>query len=326
MQRRALPSVKTETDLSLRDLQKFAEGWLLSGEIAQHSAATLTNRRLYVRNLLWFLRRQEYECCDVMELRAFFAYITNGHKELGGRWGNPQQTKPVTSSTVATYHRHISAMFSWIVAEGRLEVSPMNRIPPPVDRPDDVQPFTDEQVNALLAAAKKSMFPRRDEAIVWFMLDTGVRASELSGLRFKDLDMTARSARIEGKGGKARSIFFGKTAAKALWQYLKEDGRVLDDPLFLSRSGEPLNRLSLLQLMGRLGKEAQITTARCSPHTFRHTFAVSFLRNGGNQMSLLRMLGHTDLKMTARYVKLAQADVERQHRQFSPADKLKARK
>ena len=87
-------------------------------------------------------------------------------------------------------------------------------------------------------------------------------------------------------------------------------------------AGEPLTRSGLRQLVSRLGKDAGIQATRCSPHNFRHTFAVSFLRNGGNAFTLQQMLGHTSLHMTNRYVALAQADIENQHRQFSPADCL----
>ncbi len=151
-----LPSVKTgDSEISLSDLEKRSEGWLLSCEIAQHSEPTLANRRIYVINLLWFLRQRKYESCSVMELRAFFAYCANGHKDEGGRWNNPQETKPVKSSTVAAYHRHIRALFNWIVDEDMRMSSPMARIPALVDRPDQVEPFTKPQLDALFAAAKK---------------------------------------------------------------------------------------------------------------------------------------------------------------------------
>ena len=328
MKNSALPSVKMEgSSISVSDLKRYADGWFMTGEIAQHSPATLANRRLYVRNLLWFLQRKNYTSCGVSELRAFFAYFNTAHKEPGGRWGNPHENTPVKPSTIATYHRHIGALLRWIVAEGGLEASPLARIPSPVDRADQIEPFTEEQVHALLAAAKRSRNPRRDEALIQFLFDTGIRAAEVCDLRFSDVDMTARRAMIrEGKGGKARPISFGKVATKALWQYLKEDRREAEEPVFISERGDALTPSGLLRLIKRLGASAQIHTARCSPHTFRHTFAVSFLRNGGNQMSLMAILGHTDLKMTARYVKLAQADVERQHQQFSPADNLKGRK
>lgn len=74
--------------------------------------------------------------------------------------------------------------------------------------------------------------------------------------------------------------------------------------------------------MERLGKAAKVSGVRCSPHTFHHTFAVSFLRHGGNVFTLQQMLGHASLDQTNQYVNLAQADIENQHRQFSPADRL----
>jgi integrase/recombinase XerD len=215
-------------------------------------------------------------------------------------------------------------MFRWIVEEGGLESSPMARIPAPVDRPDQVEPFTSEQIEALLGAARKSLNAKRDEAVVLFLLDTGARASELCDMVLEDVDVAAKSARIrDGKGGKDRTVYLGRTSVKALWSYLKEDSRRPGDPIFSNRDGGPMNRTSLLKLIMRLGKEAGISNARCSPHTFRHTCALSFLRSGGSQFALMSLLGHTDLKMTARYVHLAQADVERQHRQFSPADNIK---
>src|SRR5579862_203506 len=152
--------------LGLLDLEKYADGWLLSGEISQHSERTLGTRREIMRRLLWFLNHRGYKTCGKNELLQFIAYVTNGHKESGGRWGNPQQTKPVKPRTVKDYHTHLCTLFRWIMAEGGLTASPMDRVPKPIDRPDTIQPFTDAQVNALLAAARKSRQPRRDEAML----------------------------------------------------------------------------------------------------------------------------------------------------------------
>ena len=297
----------------------------MSGDIDQHSQRTLGSRRDIVDKLLWFLKHKNLTTCGTHELRQFLAYLTHGHTEPGGRWGNPHMTKPVRPRTVHTYHGHLRTLFRWIVAEGDLPASPMERIPVPTSRADQIQPFTSEHVNALLHAAKQSRHARRDEAILLFLLDTGIRASELCSLKVKDVDTSGRRCTVLGKGNKHRTINFQKTTAKALWQYLKEDVREPDDPLFASESGDSLTRSGLLQLIGRLGQTAKIAAARCSPHTFRHTCAVEFLRAGGNVFSLQQMLGHTSLHMTNRYVALAQADIENQHRQFSPVERLKGR-
>ena len=76
--------------------------------------------------------------------------------------------------------------------------------------------------------------------------------------------------------------------------------------------------------MHRLGKAANITGVRCSPHTFRHTAAIWTIRSGMNTFALQTMLGHTDLTMTRRYVAIAQADLEEQHRRYSPVRRLSA--
>ena len=97
--------------------------------------------------------------------------------------------------------------------------------------------------------------------------------------------------------------------------------------MFLSdrgtRAGEALTRNGLAQLIARLGQSAGVEAVRCSPHTFRHTFSVNFLRAGGNVFSLMQFLGHTNPQMTSRYVSLAQADLASQHRQFSPLDQMR---
>ncbi|HZT41462.1 MAG TPA: tyrosine-type recombinase/integrase [Chthonomonadaceae bacterium] len=326
MNNRAPRFAKTDAaSVTVNDLERYAEGWLLAGEIDQHSSRTLDSRRSILNKLLWFLRQKELSCCGTMELRQFLAYLTNGHKEEGGRWGNAQQTRPVRPRTVHTYHGHLRTFFRWIVSEDGLEISPMERIPVPTARADQVQPFTPGQVDALLYAAKQSKYPHRNQAIIYLLLDTGLRASELCALKREDVDFQAKHCSVLGKGNKRRIVPFGKTAAKALWNYLKAEPCDPDDPLFLSERGDPLTRSGLRLLFVRLGRVAGITAARCSPHTFRHTFAVEFLRAGGNVFTLQQILGHTTLSMTNRYVALAQADIENQHRQFSPADRLKKR-
>jgi integrase/recombinase XerC len=313
---------KSDSALAVPELQRYIDGWFIACELRPCSAATLALRHTIVGNFLWFVRREEYASCDVMELRSFFLYIGRGHKDAGGRWGNPNQCRPVKPRTIKDYHGALRTLFRWIVAEGGLTKSPMERIPVPIDRPDTIQPFTQEQISALIAASKSSRHGHRDVALVLFLLDTGVRASELCALRFADVDISAKRATVDGKGGKSRPVYFGKATSRALWQYLREDGREPDETLFQSERGDGFTRSGLQQFLRRMGSLARISGARCSPHTFRHTFAINFLRNGGNQFSLMQILGHTNLQQTSKYVKLAQADCEKQHRAYSPADSM----
>ncbi len=129
----------------------------------------------------------------------------------------------------------------------------MGNLKAPIVRQDQILPFTREQQEALLRVARKTRHPKRDEAIVLFLLDTGARASELCSLRRKDLDLTERRCRVRGKGEKDRTLCFGAVTTKALWTYLRDEPREDDAALFTSdrgpRAGEPLTRWGLLQLI-----------------------------------------------------------------------------
>lgn len=318
--------------LSTSDLADLAERWLDACDGQFHSERTIEARRSILDKLLWFLRHVETDQCGTREVEKFLAYLRHGHKESGGRWDNPQMTRPVRPRTVKDYYGHLRTFFRWCVAQGELAVSPCERITPPTARADQVQPFTEAEVRAMLAAARaKTAHPRRNEAILTLLHDCGLRASELCGLTVGDVDLGGCTVTVLGKGNKHRRVPFGRVAKRALYQYLAEqrDRRPVEDdsPMFTSDRGrrasgsEPLTRSGLLQMIERIGAAAGVRDTH--PHRWRHTFAVDYLRAGGNVFALQRLLGHTSLSMTNRYVALAQTDLQAQHREFSPADRLR---
>jgi site-specific recombinase XerD len=328
----SFPKTRPVTDGVLsRQIKTLGESWILAGDIARHSPATLSARRGVIDRLCWFLEMYEIAFCDAHALRRFFKHVADGHKEPGGRWGKPQNTRPNSPGTSATYDRILRTFFTWLIAEGEIEASPMERIPKPIDRPDQLNPFAEEQLLKLLAAAKKTTHPRRNEAILLLMLDTGVRVSELCSLTVADLDLSGATITVhEGKGGKSRVLPIAPLTRKALFTYLKERESDPDEALFQSdrgtTAGGGLTRWGIRLMLTRISKAAGIEGVRCSPHTLRHSFAVQYLKAGGNQFALMNLLGHTDTEMTSRYVKYSQADVAAAHRQFSPVANLKGGK
>ncbi len=328
MRIRQLPSAKDDS-VNTADLPRYIEGWILTCEISQLSSRTIEKRRLLMSKFLWFLKDHEISVVDRLACRNFLHYLTHGHKKEGGRWGTGW-AKPVEPSTVNSYHGTLRAFFNWIRDEEDREGSPMDKVEPAVDRADQVQPFSEFQVESLLKAAKASKHAKRDVAIILFLLDTGVRITELCELNCGKLDMMGFGAMVRGKGDKYRRVQFGKHTKRALWAYLHGISREDEDPVFISegghKSGERMTRNGVLQMIRRHGKTAKIASVRCSPHTFRHTFAINFLRNGGNQFSLMTLLGHTSVEQSQNYVAIAEADVITQHRQHSPVDRLMSRK
>jgi integrase/recombinase XerC/integrase/recombinase XerD len=324
--KKAIQKANRDT-IFVTELRRSIDDWLYDAEYRQQSKNTIDGKRLVCDKLLWFLEQQRHETCGLSELRQFMAYVRNGHRSPGGRWGNPRNTKEASPRTTRYYYIYLQGLFKWLVKEDVIQASPMERIDKPQEaRRDQIVPFTPDQVTALILAARQSPHPERDEAIIRFLLDTGVRSTELCTLYVGDVDMLNRRAEVMGKGRKRRVVYFGRNTAKALREYLKITTPEPDQCLFLSeggsRRGVGIYRRGLQNLITRTGQRAGLQAVRCSPHTFRHTFAVEFIRNGGNTFTLQEILGHTDLKMTMRYVALAQADIEKQHQRFSPGDKI----
>ncbi len=315
-----------EPPLSRQDIEGYGQQWLYDCQFRQHSPRTTEFRQHVIDKLVWYLDQQSQTICQAADIRGFLAYVTTGHQQPGGRWNNRIMTKPVKPATVHRYFRELRTLFRWMVEEGVLSRSPMDSIRAPRVPQDQIKPFSRQQIEALLEAAGRSLYPLRDKAIVLFMLDTGARATEVTGAKICNLDLRNHTCVIDGKGGRRRTICFGRATAKALLQYLRLKDRQDTSAIFLAEGGrtpgEPLDRTGLLHLVYRLGKSAEISGVRCSPHTFRHTFAVEFLRAGGHLFSLQTLMGHSSLSQTQRYVALAQADIQNQHRQFSPADHL----
>lgn len=314
-------------DLSLADLESLALQWIDDGEWRNFSPHTLTARGIATRGLLWFLRERGLERCGAAEIRAFLAYLS---RDPGpeGRWGQARCRGRLRPKSVHLYYRNLRTFCAWLLENEHVDVSPMARLAPPIARDDQVQPFTSEQLTALLAAARRTRSPLRDETIVLFLLDTGARAAELVGLNLGDLDMRSVPPRatVRGKGDKVRTLPMGMALSRMMRAYLRtmpDDRRA--EALFRAQRGRSadlgITVAGLDQLIRRLGRDAGISE-RCYPHRLRHTFAISFLRAGGNMLTLKELLGHESLRIVARYVALAEADILTQHRRCSPGDAL----
>lgn len=311
---------------TLSQLRKWAADWILDCEIRQLSRAAIEDYKLFLRYFFWFLESEAAEEIGTPELKRFAAYLSTGHTEPGGRWGNPKLTKPLSKTSVCFYLKNMRVFYNFLLREEFISVNPTAKIKSPIARTEAKQPLTDETVSLLLAAAKRSNHPRRNEALLLVLLDTGVRASEFCAFKVDDLDMGSRVMRVrQGKGDKPRTCFIGKTTARALSLYLRHANLNPDSPLFPSDRGAelPMTRSGLQQLLKRLCRSAGVSTKGVSPHAFRRTFAVNLLRSGANVFSVQNMLGHTNLAMTRRYCAVAEADIQSQHRQHSPADRLK---
>ncbi len=214
--------------------------------------------------------------------------------------------------------RHLSAIrqfHRFMVREGHAREDPTSHLESP--RPWLRLPMvmSSEEVDRLLATGRPTT-PQgiRDRAMLEVLYASGLRVSELVGLRLADLNLAAGILRVLGKGNKERLVPLGDAAVDSLRTYLadgrpKLERRRASPHLFLGRHGRGLTRQMFWQLLKRYVRAAGITKP-VTPHTLRHSFATHLLERGADLRSVQLMLGHADIGTTQIYTHLSRAHLK----------------
>lgn len=293
-------------------LEDAWHGFFLSLQAGGCSKDTLTDYRKYYAHFRRWHGQPDVPL-DTSKLIGFFAWLRQQPNGRGGKLG----PKSAYNAWVA-----LRSFYRWYSEEFNIP-NPLARVPAPKLSQPAVEPFTRDEVAALLRACERGADGRtrpqalRDRTIMVELLDTGLRASELCALVRSDVDLASGKILVRaGKGGMGRLVYASAPARKLLWRYLATTPAQADAPLFQTRDGGRLTRQHLVRLLAHAGQRAGIP--RCHPHRFRHTFATEFLRNGGNLLTLQRLLGHSSLDMVRRYAKIVEADLARAHDAGSP--------
>jgi len=237
-----------------------------------------------------------------------------------------ENAKPIT---VRDYFNNIKNWLSWLESNDYLERNPMAKMKKPKVEKHVIKPFSNEQITTLLMLCDDSFNGIRNATIILTFLDTGLRLSEMASIRMSDIDGGRGLIKVMGKGSKERHVAIGKTTMNALARYIVARAKRCHkynrypETLWITEECRPVSSNAISLMIRRLGKRAEISGVRCSPHTFRHTAAISCLRNGMGEFNLQFMLGHSDLKMTRKYLgTLGEDELIAAHRTASPVDKM----
>jgi site-specific recombinase XerD len=260
--------------------------------------------------------------------RAFVAHLQDRTTRFNGHPKSHVLEGGLSIHTIHGYVRALKVFGTWLQEEGFLSKNPFVRLKRPKLPETIIEILSDEEIQGLLAHINPHCFlGARMLVVVSLLLDTGIRATELITLTIPNTDLDNDRIKVMGKGSKERIVPFGATAKKALLRYVTtwRPKPTMDkvDNLILSVDGLPLTYDGLAHLVKRLGERSGIP--RLHAHLFRHTFAVNYLMNGGDVMTLKMILGHTSLDVTQVYMHLAASHVQLQHAKFSPLDRLGAR-
>lgn len=304
------------------ELNKALEGLIISRCAEGASPYTIQVYRYGIGKLSVYLENTDIESISKEDIQRFFVHL--------------REDILLSESSLVNIRRAISVLFGWVEKEFGCK-RPDLGISYPKAPINEVNPFSSDEIRRLISACNYSKESKtkyrnsfrmkrptsnRDKTIILVLLDTGLRVSELARMQLKDIDFETGEIRVQpfgsGLKSKSRSVFIGRLSKSTLWRYLTGKYIQTEEYIFTTSQGLPMNRTSIRQLLMRIGRRAEILEVY--PHRFRHTFAIQFLRNGGDIFTLQRLLGHSSLEMVKRYLAIAKADCETAHRKASPVD------
>jgi site-specific recombinase XerD len=222
--------------------------------------------------------------------------------------------------------RAVRSFSTWAFEQEYLDENVMHRLKLPKIPNINPEPLSEEEIESVLKASLYDTDERyRNFAILMLFLDCGIRLSELVNLKLSKIDFAIGEMTVFGKGSKERKVPIGTQAKRALMDYVTMQrpnpiNPQHEDIVFLNADGFPITQTAVEKIFQRIKKAADIP--KFHPHCCRHTFSVRYLMNGGDAFSLQKILGHTTLEMTKRYVNMASGDIKDKHRRFSPMDNL----
>jgi integrase/recombinase XerD len=228
--------------------------------------------------------------------------------------------RPRSSARLLTSLRRF---YRWLARENLVSEDPSALIDmPKLGRPLP-KVLSETQVEALLNAPDMTLaLGLRDRAMLELLYATGLRVSELVGLRLHQLNLRQGVVQVTGKGGRERLVPLGEEAVGWLERYLREaragllDGRQ-SDSLFPSRRAPHMTRQNFWHLIRRYARQAGIRS-ELSPHTLRHAFATHLVNHGADLRVVQMLLGHSDLSTTQIYTHVARARLKSLHQQHHP--------
>lgn len=306
-------------------MSKSIVGWELHMRAGRYASATIENYLQVAKKIIAFLDDPDPADITVWDLERYLAK----RREDG-----------VSEKTRQTEWKVIKAYFKWASMKKGLGIPrPDTELEMPYAPDSEIQPYTKEEIIKLLQACKitnqaktekreswsyKRKTAFRDQLIILLLLDTGIRVSELCRIQYKDIDLNTQSIHIRafesGLKSRDRLVYLGETAMDILWKITVENEAPENYliPSSMTKRNKPLDRYAIGHLLRRLGEKAGVKHA--GAHRFRHTFAIQYLRNGGDVYTLKRQLGHNSLAMVQRYLALSEMDAHRAHQKASPVD------
>lgn len=284
------------------DLRSLVESWRISLAALNKSPQTLVS---YTRAATLYIDWcEEHDIADPLLKLS----IQKFHADTLAHGTEP--------NTARLRHYALKSFFKWMRDEGETDADPFAGMGPPKMHSKVVPSLSDEQVNALLAACRKKpgKDPRfvdiRDEAILRFMIETGIRSAELIAMGLGDIELTSmRAIIVKGKGFKGRVVPFSASTAASVDRYLRARKKVAkpgNNKLWITTWGTPMKYSTLVDTLKEKSRKAGVD--KFHPHRTRHTAATRWLIKGGSEGGLMAIAGWSSRSMIDRYAGASAAE------------------
>lgn len=280
------------------DLLDLVESWRISLVALNKAKSTVASYTKTARTFLHWC--DDNSICEPMStpaIRGFIAAVLEDGAE---------------STTARLRHYSLKAFSTWLLAEGEITTDPFSGLGPPRMDEKVVPSLSDDDISRLLGSCRGAKFTdRRDEAILKFMFETGIRSQELCSMNLADLNLVEMTAVVvRGKGGRGRVVPFSASTAAALDRYLRARKKI-------AKPG--VERLWVGYTTGRgIGYQAMYCSLKARaisvgldgfhPHLTRHTAATRWLRHGGSEAGLMSIAGWQSRQMLDRYTAASAAE------------------
>ena len=281
-----------ENDSSKED--DMVKAYLDALNVEGRSEKTIARYAYVIGKLLQFSHLPSHEI-TVYDIRRFL--------------GN-EKSRGISESTQEGYRQVYSAYFNWLQREGLITVNPILNIGA-IKRQKKIRAiYSDVEIEKMKMACKNL----RDKAILCFLISTGCRISEVTGLDKSAVDLNNLECKVLGKGNKERVVYIDPVTGMALRQYFQTRSDTLP-ALFLGKGNLRIHPGGVRAMLKKLEQDSGVPNVH--PHRFRRTLATTLIRRGMPIQEVAAILGHDNLDTTMKYVVLDKTDVQHSYRKYA---------
>lgn len=306
--------IRKSVGFDLIPLNEAFEEFIAEKGARNLSAATLRNYRESYEAFAKFNELTDDDTTDIITQSHFF------------KWMNSMKLNGIKPTSINHYLRDCRAFFYWCMDADRRYIEPAFKIPMMEGQEEQLKLFTDEELMLLLEKPRKSdtFAEWRTWAIVNWVLGTGNRASTICDVRLVDISYGRKEIVLRHtKNKKAQIVPLSSSLETVLKEYIRiwRKGADANGWLFPNVGEEQLTTNALRHAFGRYCESRGVS--KTNIHGLRHNFAKGWVQNNGNMFVLQKILGHSSLEMTRKYVRLFSEDIKEDFDRFSPLDSIK---